>query len=508
MGVNPPAALTANQMDLDHDDVAALASDVQDYVRKMKVEYAQYVGGATCVLRFKPFIEVFHLGKLLVPQVQIGIQMYLNSPDFFTVRYVGADQLRLAPEDIKVKMLLCQVTLNPSVSRELFLKMDRHMVSYPAVRSELRTYNILAMDRYYEINNPTQNRVPNLVVVGLTKAAGFNGDVTKNPFAFGKFNLSSIKQLVRGEEYPYETLELKHDNAHKNLRGYHRFLEATGCLRKSKGNMVRKEDWGQGKHCTLFVFENAANRHLHRSVLNPKLSGELRMTLHFGANPGENLKAIVYAEFENILEIDRNKAVLYDVYDGVGRRAGGTSGLDKHAAQSIGLAPSRLGLAVRRRPPLRPTAFAPAHRNVEGVHRQHGSRGAAGTAFDRGVDRRQRVRDPGQLRVALGRLRNHAQPLQTWLDRHFKYVTRNGQSLQSLYSQSCGDYALLFLIARSQGVSMTDFLKDFSRHDYVQNDHRVGQRVKRLIHEEREWLHRTQEQGIPRSREGVRHLCC
>ena len=131
-------------MDLDHDDFAALALDVQDYVRTMKAEYAQYVNGATYALRFKPFIEVFHLGKLLVPQVQIGIQMYLNSPDFFTVRYAGADQLRLAPQDIKVKMLLCQVTLNPSVSRELFLKMDRHMVSYPAVRSELRTYNILA----------------------------------------------------------------------------------------------------------------------------------------------------------------------------------------------------------------------------------------------------------------------------------------------------------------------------------------------------------------------------
>ena len=231
-------------------------------------------GGTTYVLRFKPFIEVFHLGKLLVPQVQIGIQMYLNSPDFFTVRYAGANQLRLAPEDIKVKMLLCQVTLNPSVSRELFLKMDRHMVSYPAVRSELRTYNILATDRYYEINNPTQNRVPNLVVVGLTEAAGFNGDVTKNPFAFGKF-----KQLVRGEEYPCETMELNHDNSLKDLRGYHRFLEATGCLRKSKGNMVRKEDWGQGKHCTLFVFENAANGHLHSAVLNPKLSGELQITL-------------------------------------------------------------------------------------------------------------------------------------------------------------------------------------------------------------------------------------
>ena len=86
----------------------------------------------------------------------------------------------------------------------------------------------------------------------------------------------------------------------------------------------------------------------------------------------------------------------------------GTSGLDQLAARSIGLAPSRLGLAVRRRPPLRRAYLAPAHRDAEGVHRQHGSRGAAGTALDRGVDRRQRVRDPGQLRLAPGCLRNRA----------------------------------------------------------------------------------------------------
>ena len=47
----------------------------------------------------------------------------------------------------------------------------------------------------------------------------FNGDITKNPFNFGKFNVAFIKRLVRGEEYPYETLELQHDGDSKDLRG-------------------------------------------------------------------------------------------------------------------------------------------------------------------------------------------------------------------------------------------------------------------------------------------------
>ena len=203
-GLNPPIAqLTANQLDVAHADHAALPETERLALKHMRQEYGQYVS-KTHVLRFKPMIEVFHLSKLLVPQLQIGIQMFFNSPDFFMVP-TGTDTLRLQTADIKIKLLLCQVMLNESLHRELSMTMERGIVSYPTVRSEVRTYNLGATERIREINNPFQNRTPNLIMVGLVEAAAFNGDVAKNPFAFQKFNLSSIKQLAKGEEYPYET---------------------------------------------------------------------------------------------------------------------------------------------------------------------------------------------------------------------------------------------------------------------------------------------------------------
>ena len=315
-GLNPPLGpLTANQLNPAHADHLALPESERYALKQMREEYGQYVN-KTHVVRFKPMIEVFHLSKLLVPHVQIGIQLFFNSPDFFTIRYRGADALRLHVDDIKIKLLLCQVTVNESLYKELSLSMNKQIVSYPTVRSEVRTYNLAATERMKEINNPFQNRTPNLIIVGLVESAAFNGDVTKNPFAFQKFYLQSIKQLVKGEEYLYETLELAHDSDQLDMRGYHRFLEATGCLRKNKGNMVTRKEWGHGRSCTLFAFDNAANRHLHSPVLNPKLSGELQLVLHFGDDPGSPITVIVYGEFENLLEVDNNKAVLYNVYDG------------------------------------------------------------------------------------------------------------------------------------------------------------------------------------------------
>ena len=73
-------------------------------------------------------------------------------------------------------------------------------------------------------------------------------------------------------------------------------------------------DWVQGKICTLLMFDNVANGHADARTLNPRQSGDLQLILEFGIAPGTNITVLVYAEFENVLEIDSNGAVLYNIY--------------------------------------------------------------------------------------------------------------------------------------------------------------------------------------------------
>ena len=108
-------------------------------------------------------------------------------------------------------------------------------------------------------------------------------------------------------------------------------------------------------------------------------------------------------------------------------------------------------------------------------------------------------------------------PLIKWL-KQFKYVTRNGRCVQSIYDQSCGGYALMFLVAKSQGEKMSQFEKNFFKTNYVMNDKKVGRFVRDLIGKERRWQKESLLkdmvdgkpvkiiQGTARSRGGVRHL--
>jgi len=70
--------MTANKLDTTHADYGALPQDLKNMVQSR----IQFFGGKRVTFRFKPYLEVFHLRKLLVPGVQIQIDMYFNAPSY------------------------------------------------------------------------------------------------------------------------------------------------------------------------------------------------------------------------------------------------------------------------------------------------------------------------------------------------------------------------------------------------------------------------------------------
>lgn len=116
--------------------------------------------------------------------------------------------------------------------------------------------------------------------------------------------MTHFRLFIRGEEYPYKTVQLNFNNDQKDWSGYYRFLEARGCLTKRKPNMVKPEAWGQH-------FERCSR------YLNYRLSGDAIYRIYVGTGGlPEPVTVISYGEFENMLEVDSNQAVLYDIVHG------------------------------------------------------------------------------------------------------------------------------------------------------------------------------------------------
>ena len=159
--------MTINKFNTGHNDYKAFPEGRKNMVQSR----LQFLDGKKVTLRFKPFLEVFHLSKLLVPGVQIQMEMYFNDPALWTIRWTGSDTLRLTEADVNVQFFLCQVKVNPSIYREIMADMKGtptrpgKSAAYPIVRAEIRSYSHPTDDRHFERNNPFQGQIPNRLVV-------------------------------------------------------------------------------------------------------------------------------------------------------------------------------------------------------------------------------------------------------------------------------------------------------------------------------------------------------
>ena len=296
-------------------------------------ETQKYTEGKV-TLFMKPYQEMFHTGKVLVPGVEIKMRLYFNDPDFYTWSVGGVNKVAKHTSDstLKVRFHLCQLRLNSSVYNSLTSQrsVQRLFAAYPTTRSEIRTFNMPKDQTRWEENNLFQGRIPNRLIVGLLDNRAFNGQVDYYPFAFQPFDLREIKQILKGEEYPYETLELNQPELNNSLAGFFRWLRASGAWGDSVPSMLLPEEWGTKKkvavdgtpkdevadhNCTLYMWNNVGSGKANSPMLHPRLSGDLRLQFLLGTPAPDPITVVVYAEFEDILNIDPNGAVIYNIYD-------------------------------------------------------------------------------------------------------------------------------------------------------------------------------------------------
>ncbi|KAM7430563.1 hypothetical protein ABFA07_018752 [Porites harrisoni] len=155
-------------------------------------------------------------------------------------------------------------------------------------------------------------RVPQRMIVGILDSTAFNGAKEKYPFSFQSKGVTSIRQFIEGEEYPYVTLEFAGNNTLKDWEGYRRFLDAAGAVAKHREFMVKPGDWGHNKNCTLYMWNNVPSGNADGPKLNPKQTGNVRLEIKFRAALNANITIMVWGEFESVIYIDHLGAVTYD----------------------------------------------------------------------------------------------------------------------------------------------------------------------------------------------------
>ena len=135
----------------------------------------------------------------------------------------------------------------------------------------------------------------------------YNGNCRKSPFNVQHYNLTQIGTSVNGEKVPFKSLKLNFDDK-LFVTAYKTLFPGTGKLHGNSGSIIKKEDYSEGY--TIIVadltrFEIGDNFDL-------KEEGTLSIDLVFNSPLAATINVLVYAEYDNVIELDSNRNVIKD----------------------------------------------------------------------------------------------------------------------------------------------------------------------------------------------------
>ena len=141
------ALLMAEAIDSTKNDYKDSTDSQQRGVAAMKKAMYPFAGGKFHTMFFTPNSPLFRTGKLLVPMQEVSIKMYFNDPAVFMVSLAATGGAAtkakaLAVSDLKLTLNWCQVTVAPSLYRQITAARSRSTAMYPLHASKIRTFSM------------------------------------------------------------------------------------------------------------------------------------------------------------------------------------------------------------------------------------------------------------------------------------------------------------------------------------------------------------------------------
>ena len=243
--------------------------------------------------------------KYLPNGLEFKLRLNRSSPQFCLMSDNSPAKIKIDTAILRVR----NIQLLPAISNELNQTIAHHNAKFPIRRVEVKTFTISSGTRSKIEDHLLTGQLPKRVFIGLVLNEAFNGTLETNPFFFQHFNLSKMDVTCDGHSVYGKPFEPRFGND-QYLRSFLSVYQALASQNQVQNCNIDYEDY-KGGYC-FWGYDLTPDQAADQSHLHPIKTGNLRLELQFATSLDKTINVLVYAEFDNLIEINGLREVTTD----------------------------------------------------------------------------------------------------------------------------------------------------------------------------------------------------
>ena len=250
-------------------------------------------------------VDMFLQDKFLINGVDVKLRLVRSTPAFALIAG-GANEYKIVV--VNASLFVKKATVNPAVQKAHIMAMERATVKYALRPVECKVYSIPTGALSHTHENLFLGSLPKRLVLCCIDNDAYNGTYQTNPFHAKNNTISFVSVYVDGRQIPAKPFQ---PNFAENLfaRSYASMFTSTSKIWQDEGNGLTRDEYRDGY--TFFCFDLTPDQ-CDGPCFNLVQKGNLRLEFHFREALRTTVNVVAYAEFESVLEIDKNRNVIHD----------------------------------------------------------------------------------------------------------------------------------------------------------------------------------------------------